>query len=100
MRNGPKRIGSGNPSISARNVADTRWSRHHTMVWLSCTAMVAASADGQVDTVGVEAHEPGDALGLGDRPFVAPGDVLERLAVDVHRPVRRLALERARRAVV
>src|SRR4051812_36817532 len=38
----PGRFSSSKPRISARNVADSRWSRTATMVWFSWTAMATS----------------------------------------------------------
>ena len=56
---------------------------------------LALAIDRQVDTLGVEAHEASDSLGLRDRRLVAPDEIVVDLLADLHRPVRGLALERA-----
>src|SRR3954462_14561312 len=39
MRNGPHACAPGSPKGWVRNPADVRWSRHHTMWWLSSIAI-------------------------------------------------------------
>src|SRR3954462_4392462 len=56
MRKGPKRYGLSRPSVSAMKFADNSWSRHQTMVWLSCTAMQSAFSQLTPDVECVVTH--------------------------------------------
>src|SRR6266550_2826577 len=59
----------------------------------AASGRLALAVDGELDPVGVEAHEAGDPLRLRDGRLVAPDQVLVDLAADLGRPVRGLALE-------
>src|SRR5215471_16788444 len=61
----------------------------------AASGRLTLAVDGELDPVGVEAHEPGDPFRLRDRRLVAPDQVVVDLAADLGRPVRGLALERA-----